>query len=219
VIYVCYNTAMSENTSQPPIPRSAFDGLHWLLERGFRWLRVGLFSFIYRNWLRLRGVRVGRGVKFEGRLLIKGAHRVRIGAHSTIGRFVQLDIVKSGYIVIGEHCFIGHFSIILAYREVSIGDKVLISPYCFITDANHGIKLGMPIIDQLGTNQPVKIGSDVWLGTMTVVAPGAVIGDGAVLGAGSFVNSEIPPLAVAVGQPAKVVKIRDGTDPQYKYAI
>lgn len=165
----------------------------------------------------MRGMRVGRGVKFEGRMLVKGAHRIRIGAYTTVGRFTQLDTLHLGYIEIGKHCFLGHFSIITANKLVTIGDKVLISPNCFITDVNHGIKLGMPMIEQLGTNIPVKIGDDVWLGTMTVIAPGVVIGDGAVLGAASFVNSEIPPLAVAVGQPAKVVKIRDETDPQSKY--
>ncbi len=181
-----------------------------------RKLRIGIFSFIYRNWLRLRGVRVGRGVKFEGRMLIKGAHRVKIGAHTTVGRFIQLDTLHNGYIILGEYCFLGHFSIITANIEVRIGEKVLISPNCFITDVNHGIKLGMPIIEQLGTNLAVSIGNDVWLGTMTVVAPGAKIGDGAVLGAASFVNSEIPPLAIAVGQPAKVLKFREETNPQSK---
>jgi acetyltransferase-like isoleucine patch superfamily enzyme len=217
VIYVCYNYAVMESGQQSLISASPLDGLRWVLERGLRRLRIGIFSFIYRNWLRLRGMRVGRGVKFEGRMLVKGAHRVRIGAHSTVGRFIQLDTLHNGYIILGEHCFLGHFSIITANLEVKIGDKVLISPNCFITDVNHGIKLGMPMIEQIGTNLPVRIGNDVWLGTMTVIAPGAIIGDGAVLGAASFVNGEIQPLAVAVGQPAKVVKIRDETDPQSKY--
>jgi acetyltransferase-like isoleucine patch superfamily enzyme len=203
----------------PPFPRSALDGLRWFLESGFRRLHIGLFSFLYRNWLRLRGVRVGRGVKFEGRTLIKGAHRVKIGAHTTVGRFIQLDTVKRGYITIGEYCFLGHFSIILAQEEVTIGDKVLVSPNCFITDANHGIRLGMPIIEQMGTHMPIRIGSDVWLGIFTVIVPGAIIGDGAVLGAASFVNSEIPPLAVAVGQPARVVKIRNESNPVSKYKV
>lgn len=182
-------------------------------------MRIGIFSFVYRNWLRLRGVRVGRSVKFEGRMLIKGAHRIKIGAHTTVGRFTQLDTLRNGYIIIGEHCFLGHSSIITSNLKVIIGDKVLISPNCFITDVNHGIKLGVPIIEQMGTNMPIRIGSDVWLGIFTVIVPGGIIGDGAVLGAASLVNSEIPPLAVAVGQPAKVVKIRDEHDPISKFKV
>lgn len=210
---------MTLQEAHPPFSRSVFDGFHWILERGFRKFHISVFSFIYRNWLRLRGVRVGRGVRFEGRMSIKGAHRVKIGAHTTVGRFIQLDTVKRGYITIGEYCFLGHFSIILAQEKVTIGDKVLVSPNCFITDANHGIRLGMPIIEQMGTNMPIRIGSDVWLGIFTVIVPGAIIGDGAVLGAASLVNSEIPPMAVAVGQPARVVKIRDESNPVSKYEV
>ena len=215
---VCYNSIMPQVDKSTTFKPSPMDGIHWALERGLRKIRLGIFSWIYRNWLRLRGARIGRGVRFESRILIKGAHRIRIGARTTIGRFTQLDTLRNGYIVIGEHCFLGHFSIITSNMEVQIGNKVLISPNCFITDVNHGIKLGMPIIEQLGTNIPVHIGNDVWLGTMTVVAPGSTIGDGAVLGAASFVNSDIPPLAIAVGQPAKVVKFRNETDPQSKYS-
>lgn len=39
--------------------------------------------------------------------------------------------------------------------------------------------------------------------------PGAVIGGGAVIGAGAVVAVEIPRCAVAVGNPARVVKYRD----------
>jgi acetyltransferase-like isoleucine patch superfamily enzyme len=214
VIYVCYNSAMPVLENPPPFPSSPVDGLHWALERLFRKLRICLFSLVYRNWLRLRGVRIGRGVKFEGRVLLKGAHRVKIGKKTVVGRFTQLDTLDKGYIMIGERCFIGHFSIITANEQIKIGDDTLISPNCFITDMNHSLNLGKPIKEQAGVTSPVTIGSDIWLGTMTVVAPGVVIGDGAVLGAGSFVNSEIPPRAIAVGQPARVIKYRDEGDSQ-----
>lgn len=55
---------------------------------------------------------------------------------------------------------------------------------------------------------PVQIGNDVWLGNSAVILPGVSIGDGAVIGAQAVVNKSIPPYAVAVGNPAKVVKYR-----------
>lgn len=54
----------------------------------------------------------------------------------------------------------------------------------------------------------VLIGNDVWLGDGAIVLSGATIGDGAVIGARAVVGSHIPAYAVAVGNPAKVVKYR-----------
>jgi acetyltransferase-like isoleucine patch superfamily enzyme len=195
---------------KPPFPPSPLDGLHWTLECAFRKLHIGLFSFFYRNWLRLRGARIGRGVKFEGRVLLKGAHRVKIGAGTVVGRLTQLDTLCDGYIVIGEYSFIGHFSIITADHEVIIGDRVLLSPSCFITDANHSVYGKAPIIDlPPGFQGDVQIDRGVWLGTMVVVTAGVHIGEGAVVGASAFVNHDIPAFSIAAGQPARVVKMRE----------
>jgi acetyltransferase-like isoleucine patch superfamily enzyme len=54
----------------------------------------------------------------------------------------------------------------------------------------------------------VVIGNDVWIGHGALILSGTRIGDGAVVGAGSLVLSEIPPYAIAVGRPAKVVGYR-----------
>lgn len=56
--------------------------------------------------------------------------------------------------------------------------------------------------------KPVKVGNDVWIGLNVVVMGGVEIGDGAVIGSGAVVTKNIPPYAVAVGVPAKVIKYR-----------
>lgn len=53
-----------------------------------------------------------------------------------------------------------------------------------------------------------KIGNDVWIGESVTLLRGVNIGTGAVIGANSFVLHDIPPYAVAVGTPAKVIKYR-----------
>ena len=55
---------------------------------------------------------------------------------------------------------------------------------------------------------PVRIGNDVWIGLNAVVMDGVTIGDGAVIGAGAVVTKDIPPYAIAVGMPARVIKYR-----------
>jgi acetyltransferase-like isoleucine patch superfamily enzyme len=53
-----------------------------------------------------------------------------------------------------------------------------------------------------------RIGNDVWIGARTLIIGGIEVGDGAVIGAGSIVTRSIPPYAIAVGSPARVIKYR-----------
>jgi virginiamycin A acetyltransferase len=56
---------------------------------------------------------------------------------------------------------------------------------------------------------PLEIGNDVWIGARAVILPEVNrIGDGAVIGAGAVVNRDVPPYAVVLGNPARVVKYR-----------
>lgn len=55
---------------------------------------------------------------------------------------------------------------------------------------------------------PISIGEDVWIGRGVFVGKGVSIGQGAVIGANSVVVKDIPPYAVAVGAPARVIKYR-----------
>lgn len=57
-------------------------------------------------------------------------------------------------------------------------------------------------------NKQVVIGNDVYVGVNVTVLDGVKIGDGAMIGAGAVVTKDIPPYAIAVGVPAKVVKYR-----------
>ena len=62
------------------------------------------------------------------------------------------------------------------------------------------------------TRGPIVIGHDVWIGAGTHVLSGVTVGTGAVIGAGSVVTRDVPPYAVAVGAPARVVRFRFDED-------
>ncbi|MCA0998664.1 CatB-related O-acetyltransferase [Alloyangia pacifica] len=53
-----------------------------------------------------------------------------------------------------------------------------------------------------------KIGNDVWVSHGVFVKNGVSIGDGAILGARAVVTKDVPPYAIVVGNPARVVKLR-----------
>lgn len=54
----------------------------------------------------------------------------------------------------------------------------------------------------------IHIGSDVWIGIEAMIMDGVKIGNGAVIGARSVVTKDVPPYAIVVGQPARIIKYR-----------
>ena len=77
-----------------------------------------------------------------------------------------------------------------------------------VTAAGYRFNDGSPVTEQAMNEANVVIGNDVWLGTRAIILPGARIGNGAIVGAGAIVTGEIPPFAIAVGTPARVVGMR-----------
>lgn len=55
---------------------------------------------------------------------------------------------------------------------------------------------------------PFHIDDDVWIGTRAIIMPGVTIGKGAIIGAGAVVTKDVPPYAIVVGAPAKIIKYR-----------
>ena len=60
----------------------------------------------------------------------------------------------------------------------------------------------------LTTRGDIKVDNDAWLGFGVIVLSGVRIGEGAIIGAGSVVTRSIPDGAIAMGVPARVVKMR-----------
>lgn len=58
----------------------------------------------------------------------------------------------------------------------------------------------------------VTIGPDVWIGHGAIVMPGVTIGAGAAVGSGAVVTKDVPPFAIVVGMPAKVLRLRADED-------
>lgn len=123
---------------------------------------------------------------------------IKHGAYFGSGKDIEL----------GHRSQIGHNAMI--DHDVKIGDDVLMGPDVVMMSISHEFDdPNLPINLQGATRrQPVVIGNDVWIGTRVIILPGVHIGDGAIIGAGSVVTSHIPPNAVAVGVPARVIRFR-----------
>lgn len=144
---------------------------------------------------------------------------IQIGEDTLIGPGVALsagmvpgqECLTNPVVRIGDRCLIGRNSSIVGHLRIDIGDDVWTGPGVYITDQNHGYEdLDQPISRQTQPEREVVIGDGSWLGTGTVVLPGARIGRHVTVGAGSVVTGELPDRCVAVGTPARVVRYHDG---------
>ncbi|MGI8663623.1 MAG: DapH/DapD/GlmU-related protein [Acidimicrobiales bacterium] len=147
-------------------------------------------------------------------------HAVRIGVATLIGPHVTITagmapgqpLGDDPVVVIGDRCNIGRGSHIVGHRSIAIGDDVTTGPYVYITDQNHVYAdPDVPIADQWPSEDPVRIGAGCWLGTGSVVLPGAHLGRNVVVAANSVVRGDVADNAVVAGAPAKVVRrLHDG---------
>ena len=124
--------------------------------------------------------------------------RIRLSAWSSFE--------SKGAIRIGDYCLISPGVRISAGRSVDIGDSCMLASKVYITDSDwHGVYNRV----SQGLSLPVRIHHNVWIGDSTIICKGVSIGENSIIGAGSVVTRDIPPDAIAAGNPAVVVKQLD----------
>jgi acetyltransferase-like isoleucine patch superfamily enzyme len=135
--------------------------------------------------------------------------KITLGSKVSIGRFSSI-VSKDAEIDLSPGVNIGSYCRVATQSKVSIGESTLLAAYCYVGPGNHQHSdLNMPLISQdMEIKGGVKIGARCWLGTRVTVLDGVTIGDDVIIGAHSVVLSDIPSGAVAVGSPAKVIKMR-----------
>lgn len=126
--------------------------------------------------------------------------RYRIGDH-TYGKPRVISWGEGTSLTIGKYCSIGTNVIIFLGSEHRI-DWVSTYPFPFLWAEAKSIP-GHP-----STKGDVVIGNDVWIGFGATILSGVTIGDGAAIGACSVVARDIPPYAIAAGNPAQVIRYR-----------
>jgi acetyltransferase-like isoleucine patch superfamily enzyme len=146
---------------------------------------------------------------------VSGADRIHIAPEVFVGAnsylLVMEDGGRRGEIFIGEDAQMTGDCTISSVLSVRIGRKALLARNVYVADHRHAFdRADIAILDQgLAQVEAVEIGEGAWLGQNVVVGPGVRIGRGAVIGANSVVLSDVPDRAVAVGAPARVVRMID----------
>ena len=135
------------------------------------------------------------------------------------------DYVNDGRIMVGAHTY---FDSQITFGLWQPEDKVAIGKFCSL--AKNITILGggehfttrattFPMVLMFAKSRPehlvdakdkgtTVIGNDVWIGLEATIMSGVKIGNGAVIGAKALVAKDIPDYAIAVGNPAQVIRYR-----------
>ena len=151
---------------------------------------------------------------------IRNKKWIKIGIDFTCGVGCRLethpDKTKkvTSLLIIGDNVQINDYVHIVAKEKVIIGNNVLMASKIFISDLNHGSYSSefhdsplTPPENRALSSAPVIIEENVWLGEFVSILPGVTIGKGTIVGANSVVCKSLPPNVIAVGSPAKPIKL------------
>jgi phosphonate metabolism protein (transferase hexapeptide repeat family) len=155
----------------------------------------------------------------EAPLIHPGA-RVR---DSRFGRYVEVgERSRVAETTMGDYSYvvndsdiayatIGKFCSIAAHVRINPGnhplDRVALNHFTYRSSA-YGMGDDDPAIFDWRRSKPVTLGHDVWIGHGVVVLAGVAIGTGAAIGAGAVVTKDVPDFAIAVGNPARIIRFR-----------
>ena len=141
-----------------------------------------------------RGLFLGDGVMlFRDVRLVLGSLQEHPQAELRLGNNVTVNV---GSFLSGEGGLV-------------IEDEVLIGAHVKILSAGHQIDGGDDVVARNAiTYGRITIGRGAWIGAGATVLPGVQVGAGAVVGAGSVVTQNVPAMAVVVGNPARLVRMR-----------
>jgi len=137
------------------------------------------------------------------------------------GKFQKLTRISSSAKLLNkknidmvDNIWIGHYCLVDGTGGVSIGEGVQLSSHTVVYShsSQDAIRLlGKRFIEVPATRRPgyklkpVSIGEYTFVGTSSIILPGAVIGKGCIIGAGSVVNGTVPDYTIATGNPLKVI--------------
>ena len=147
---------------------------------------------------------------------IKSGKHIHIGKNFYVGKGWRFYVYEKtgmkgdfGKIIIGNNVTMQERVYISSMESVTIGNDVLFGGDIMINDNNHGMdpRKGGSYSKQNMTWKAISIGDGVWIGEKVCILAGSKIGKRSIIGAGSVVTGEIPEYSIAVGIPARVIKV------------
>jgi len=191
------------------IPEKMKKGLKCLGVRGLKPVRTAI-RYVYPELQQLDTAlakRVG---------LLSSAHECAISSKCRLYppyHLHQSSVGEYSYVMPGSWismCHIGKFCSIgprfMAGGGIHPTDGISTAPMFYSLRRQNGMSLSKT--NKVKERKLITVGNDVFIGMSVTVLDGVTIGDGAVIGAGCVVSKDVPPYAVAVGNPMKIIHYR-----------
>ena len=199
------------------------------------WIPGALGIFLRSKLYPLILGKCGRGVIFGANVVLRHPQKISIGDNAIIDDNVMIDAkglnnagiileneifvgrnsilsCKGGDIILRERVNIGFNCEVYSSSKVEIGADTLLAAYTYIVG---GGSYNLDRKDIPISKQPdfegkggIFIEQGTWIGAHCVILDGVRVGTGSVIAAGAVVNKEIPPMSIAAGIPAKIIKER-----------
>lgn len=125
---------------------------------------------------------------------------------------------KKKHIYLGNNVSIGPNAVFYAMiANIYIGDNVMFGPNVTISAGGHridNINIPMALCKEKNKedDKDIIIHNDVWIGANSIILKGVEIGEGCVIGAGSVVTKSTIPYGIYVGNPANLLRYREGKE-------
>jgi len=170
----------------------------------FSLLTIGFYRKSWRFWglpllQRHKGSIIEIGENFVACSL---SSRNSIGVNQKV---IIKTVESNSKIIIGKSVGISGATISCSL-SITIGNDSMIGSGVLITDSDaHSIHPELRNESKYAISKPIVIKNNVFIGARSIILKGVTIGEGSVIGAGSVVTSNIPPLTIAAGNPAKII--------------
>ncbi|MCE3294333.1 MAG: hypothetical protein K0R65_47 [Crocinitomicaceae bacterium] len=168
-------------------------------------LRTGLFRLFNKGKFKVLDGIIVRPLKIQGKEFIEVHENVIIHDQCWLGAYPMNG--STPRLVFKKGTCVGHFNHFSCAGEMIIGENVLFADKIFVTDNTHSYEnVNIPVISQgVKLLKQVQIGDGAWIGENVSVI-GASIGKNSIIGSNSVVTKDVPDYAIAVGNPARVIK-------------
>lgn len=147
----------------------------------------------------------------------EGKRRIIEQLFGSVGERIHIDVdfhCEYGVnIHMADWVFVNMNCTFIDNSRIDISSHVLIGSDVKIYTATHPVNAKERMLPGGGWTvyaKAVSIEDGVWIGGGAVILPGVTIGHNAVIGAGAVVTKDIPANAVAVGNPARVIRYQEG---------
>ena len=179
-----------------------------------------MYNFLLSYYYRIRGLirrkfylKVGSNSFISNTVQILGLKNILIGCNTTIGDNSLITINNrsdaSVKLIIGDNVYIGRNNFFTVGDVMTIGDYCIFGNNCSFISSNHNFSNPMMPYALSGAtdSNKIEIGLNCWLGYNVSIIGSVKIGHGSIIGANSVVLKDVPPFSIAVGNPAKVIKV------------